>query len=96
MRVLLINGSPHKEGCTNRALQEVSDTLNQEGIETEIFWIGNKPIGGCIVCEPCSLVYSPIHIVTAFGRVIPHFSVAKLVCSRVRLESLGQIGRAHV
>ena len=40
------------------------------------------------VCEPCSLVYSPIHIVTAFGRVIPHFSVAKLVCSRVRLKAL--------
>ena len=48
MRVLLINGSPHKEGCTNRALQEVSDTLNQEGIETEIFWIGNKPIGAAL------------------------------------------------
>ncbi|MCS2370718.1 hypothetical protein NXV03_11490 [Phocaeicola vulgatus] len=40
------------------------------------------------VCEPCSLVYSPIHIVTAFGRVIPHFSVAKLVCDRVRLKAL--------
>ena len=40
------------------------------------------------VCEPRSLVYSPIHIVTAFGRVIPHFSVAKLVCSRVRLKAL--------
>lgn len=40
------------------------------------------------VCEPCSLVYSPIHSVTAFGRVIPHFSVAKLVCSWVRLKAL--------
>ena len=36
------------------------------------------------VCEPRSLVYSPIHIITAFDRVIPHFSVAKLVCSRAR------------
>lgn len=51
MRVLLINGSPHKEGCTNRALQEVAITLNQEGIETEVFWIGNKPIGGCQECR---------------------------------------------
>ncbi|HCS87587.1 MAG TPA: hypothetical protein DIW30_03995 [Bacteroidales bacterium] len=42
------------------------------------------------VREPRSLVYSSIHIVTAFGRVVPHFSVAKLVCSRGRLESLGQ------
>ena len=50
MKVLLVNGSPHKAGCTNRALQEAAGTLNQEGIETEIFWIGNKPIGGCICC----------------------------------------------
>lgn len=46
MKVLLANGSPHKEGCTYTALCEVADTLNKEGIETEIFWIGNKPIGG--------------------------------------------------
>ena len=54
MKVLLVNGSPHKAGCTNRALQEAAGTLNQEGIETEIFWIGNKPIGGCIGCRKCS------------------------------------------
>ena len=35
MKVLLINGSPHKKGCTNRALKEVSETLNKEGIDTE-------------------------------------------------------------
>lgn len=54
MKVLLVNGSPHKAGCTNRALQEVAGALNQEGIKTEIFWIGNKPIGGCIGCRKCS------------------------------------------
>lgn len=54
MKVLLVNGSPHKEGCTYTALCEVADTLNQEGIETEIFWIGNKPIGGCIACKACT------------------------------------------
>ena len=37
MKVLLANGSPHKEGCTYTALCEVADTLNKEGIETEIF-----------------------------------------------------------
>ncbi len=47
MKVLLVNGSPYKEGCTYTALSEVADTLNKEGVETEIFWIGNKPIGGC-------------------------------------------------
>ena len=40
MKVLLVNGSPHKEGCTYTALTEVAETLNEEGIETEIFWIG--------------------------------------------------------
>ena len=42
MKVLLVNGSPHKEGCTYTNLCGVANTLNQEGIETEIFWIGNK------------------------------------------------------
>jgi len=53
MKVLLANGSPNKEGCTFTALSEVAKTLNGEGIETEIFWIENKPIGGCIACRKC-------------------------------------------
>lgn len=53
MKVLLVNGSPHKSGCTNRALEEVAATLQKEGIETEMFWIGNKLIGGCIACKRC-------------------------------------------
>lgn len=44
MKVLLVNGGPHEVGCTYTALQEASKTLNEEGIETEIFWIGNKPV----------------------------------------------------
>ena len=50
MKVLLINGSPHERGCTYTALTEVEKALNENGIETEIFWIGNKPIGGCVAC----------------------------------------------
>lgn len=53
MKVLLVNGSPHKEGCTYTALCEIAKTLNGEGVETEIFWIGNKPISGCIACKTC-------------------------------------------
>lgn len=41
MKVLLVNGSPHREGCTYTALCKVANTLHREGIETEIFWIGN-------------------------------------------------------
>ncbi|BBF42757.1 iron-sulfur flavoprotein [Lachnospiraceae bacterium KM106-2] len=54
MKVLLVNGSPHRRGCTNEALTEVANTLNQEGIQTEIFWLGNKAIGGCIACGSCA------------------------------------------
>lgn len=53
MKVVLVNGAPHKEGCTYTALCEVAKVLNEEGIETEIFWIGNKPLGGCIACKQC-------------------------------------------
>ena len=53
MKVLLVNGSPHKNGCTYTALEEISKTLQEEGIETEIFWIGTKPISGCIACKTC-------------------------------------------
>ena len=53
MKVLLVNGSPHVHGCTDRALREVEDTLRQDGINAEIFWIGNQPVGGCIGCGAC-------------------------------------------
>lgn len=53
MKVLLVNGSPHKEGCTYTALCEVSGALNENGIGTDIFWIGNKPLAGCIACKKC-------------------------------------------
>ncbi len=53
MKVLLVNGSPHEKGCTYTALTEVAKTLNDEGIDTEIFWIGIKPLAGCIACMKC-------------------------------------------
>ena len=54
MKVILVNGGPHKNGCVNAALEEVSKTLNEEGIDTETFWIGTKPIAGCIACKTCA------------------------------------------
>ena len=54
MKVILVNGGPHKDGCTNRALEEVEKTLNVNGIETEIFWLGNKAISGCLGCGGCN------------------------------------------
>ena len=54
MKVLLVNGSPHKEGCTYTALCEVGRTLNSCGIDTDVVWIGNKPLSGCIACHKCT------------------------------------------
>jgi len=53
MKVLLINGSPNEFGCTYTALNVVANTLQEEGIETEIVHIGKKPIGGCVACRQC-------------------------------------------
>ena len=53
MKVLLLNGSPHKQGNTVIALSEVAKQLKSEGIESEIVWIGNSPIRGCIACRQC-------------------------------------------
>ena len=53
MKVILVNGSPHKQGCTYTALAEIKKTLEKNGIETEEFWLGNKPIAGCIGCGSC-------------------------------------------
>ena len=54
MKVLLFNGSPHKEGCTYTALKEIADTLKSEGIESEIFHVGNEPISSCMACGACT------------------------------------------
>ena len=54
MKVLLINGSPHKNGCTYTALNEMAGVLQQAGIETTIFHIGSAPVGGCVGCGGCA------------------------------------------
>jgi multimeric flavodoxin WrbA len=54
MNVLLINGSPHQNGCTFTALSEVAGQLEKHGIETNIFHIGTAAIHGCIACGKCT------------------------------------------
>lgn len=54
MKVLLINGSPRKNGNTSIALSEVAKTLEQENIETVTVALGNKPVRGCIACNACN------------------------------------------
>ena len=53
MKALLINGSPHANGCTASALGVVAKELQDNGIEAEIAHVGNKNIRGCIACFKC-------------------------------------------
>lgn len=53
LKVLLVNGSPHKEGCVFTALTEIAGVLKAEGVESDIFWVGNVPVAGCIGCGAC-------------------------------------------
>lgn len=53
MKVLLINGSPRANGNTAIALQEMEKTFAEQGVETEIVHVGNKPLRGCVACLSC-------------------------------------------
>lgn len=52
-KILMINGSPHKAGCTYTALHEVATALTKHNIESEIVYLGTKPVAGCIACLSC-------------------------------------------
>ena len=53
MKVILVNGSPHERGCTDRALREVAAALESEGVQTEMLWIRPQPVSGCTGCGAC-------------------------------------------
>ncbi len=53
MKVLAINGSPHKKGNTYHALTMLGNQLQNNDIEFEIVHIGAKAISGCIGCGKC-------------------------------------------
>ena len=52
-KILLINGSPNEHGCVDAALAEIANTLHQNEVESEILWLGKKPIQDCIACGSC-------------------------------------------
>ena len=81
MKVILVNGSPREKGCTYTALCEVAGALEKNGIETEIFQVGAKPIAGCFVDDPVNefvekakmadgfVFGSPVHYAAASGAI---------------------------
>ena len=60
-KVILLNGSPHKEGTTYRALKEVKETLEHEGISAQIIHVGHLTITGCSGCYACSKLGKCVH-----------------------------------
>lgn len=54
MKVLLFNGSPHKDGCTYTALSEIQKTLLEENVQSEIYHIGTKGVEPCMACRACA------------------------------------------
>ena len=56
MKILMVNGSPHENGCTYTALKEMAKVFEREGVEYEILQIGRKPVSGCIACNSCRSV----------------------------------------
>lgn len=77
MKVLLVNGSPRREGNTAIALKEVAEQLKKNGIDSETVWIGNQPVRGCIACGKCKT--------RADGRCIFDDDV----CNRISAEFAG-------
>ena len=78
MNVLLLNGSPHKEGNVSVALHEMDRIFRQEGADTEIVHIGNHAIRGCVACYSCKekgacvfdVIASPVYYASANGTMI--------------------------
>ena len=54
MKVLMINGSPHKDGNTARALDEMRTVLEAEGVEVDCVQVGKQDVRGCVACNACS------------------------------------------
>lgn len=53
MKVMLLNGSSHPDGCTALALCQAAKAIEEEGIETETIFLGNAPMADCIACGHC-------------------------------------------
>lgn len=53
MKVILLNGSPREKGCTYTGLRIIAEQLEKNGVESQMFWVGNRPVIGCTACLSC-------------------------------------------
>ena len=82
MKVLLINGSPNTNGCTFMALSEVANTLNSEGVDTEIVQVGNLTIPGCNGCWKCKELKKCI-----YDDIVNEFAISFSECDGIVIGS---------
>lgn len=75
-KVVLLNGSPHAEGCTATALKEMIKIFQESGIETELIHVGSKSIRGCIACGQCSNLGKCVFDDDLVNQVAPKFEKA--------------------
>ncbi len=61
MNVILINGSPRANGCTYTGLSIIKEQLAENGIDSTIYQVGNKPVIGCTACLACKKTGKCIH-----------------------------------
>jgi multimeric flavodoxin WrbA len=52
-KILIINGSPHKNGSTQRVIQEMLPIFQNANAEAEVVWIGTGPFESCRSCNYC-------------------------------------------
>lgn len=56
MKVILVNGSPNQNGCTYTGLSIIKEQLAKNGVDSEIYQVGTKPVTGCIACRKCATI----------------------------------------
>jgi multimeric flavodoxin WrbA len=84
MKALLINGSPIKGGNTHRALEEIAAQLKKHDIDSEIYWIGTKPVRGCVDCCTCRR--------TGSGKCVFNDDICNEVIERVNVSDALVVG----
>ncbi|MCR5369220.1 MAG: flavodoxin family protein [Clostridium sp.] len=75
-KILLLNGSPHADGCTVAALEEMIRIFKEEGVETELIHVGNKAIRGCVACGYCETNGKCVFNDDLVNEVAPKFEAA--------------------
>lgn len=76
MKVLMLNGSPRKNGCTYTALCEIAEALNAQGIDSEIFQAGDPSPenvrAAAALLKECDglIVGSPVYWASPSGQII--------------------------